>query len=265
METPRTITSDITILPSYLPLPGLGVLPVNAFVLKARQPVLIDTGLHQDAPAFMDALESVIDPQDIRWLYLTHPDADHIGSLATVLERAPNATLVTTYLGLGILTLTRDVPMDRVYLLNPGESLDIGDRSISVLRPPTFDNPATTAFYDNKSGAMFSSDCFGALLQAPAEEAQEIAVDDLRQGQLTWATVDAPWLHKVDRGRFAAELNTIRQVEPELVLSAHLPPARSMTGRMLDSLYAAPESPEFVGPNQAAMAAMLAQMTAVPA
>jgi flavorubredoxin len=171
METPRAITNEINILPSYVPLPGIGVLPVNAFVLKSREPVLIDSGLPADAPEFMTALESVIDPEDIRWVYLTHPDPDHIGSLMTVLERAPQARLVTTYLGYGQLTLTLPVPLDRVYLLNPGESLEVGDRSITVLKPPTFDNPSTTAFWESKNGTLFSSDCFGALLQSPAEEA----------------------------------------------------------------------------------------------
>ena len=265
METPRTVTDDISILPSYVPLPGLGMLPVNAFVLKSRQPVLVDSGLPVDAPEFMTALESVIDPEDIRWLYLTHADPDHIGSLAAVLDRAPRAKLITTYLGYGYLSLTTNVPLDRIYLLNPGESLDLGDRSITVLRPPTFDNPATTAFWESKTGTLFSSDCFGALLQAPAEEAQAIGREALMQGQVLWTTVDSPWLHKIDRGSLAAELNNIRRMAPDLVLSAHLPPARSMTARMLDSLATVPDSNAFVGPNQPALEAMLAQMAGAPA
>ncbi|HWC29334.1 MAG TPA: MBL fold metallo-hydrolase [Dehalococcoidia bacterium] len=265
METPRTLTNDITILPSFLPLPGFGVLPINAFLLKSHEPVLVDTGTRADSPEFMRALESAIDPEDIRWLYLTHPDADHIGSLKTVLDRAPNARLVTTYLGYGALSLTADVPLDRVYLLNPGESLDVGDRTLTVLRPPTFDNPATTAFWESKTGTLFSSDCFGALLQAPAEDARDVAEDELRQGQVMWATVDSPWLHNIDRSAFAAELHLIRQMAPDLVLSAHLPPARSMMPRILQTLSSVPESTPFVGPNQAALEAMLAQMVGAPA
>jgi hypothetical protein len=51
-------------------------------------------------------------------------------------------------------------------------------------------------------------------------------------------------------------------MQPELILSAHLPPARAMTTWMLESLAAAPDAPAFVGPNQAALAALLGQVGA---
>jgi len=62
----------------------MGFLPVNAFVIKAREPVLVDTGMGIESDAFMKALESIIDPQDLRWVWLTHDDADHTGSIQKV-------------------------------------------------------------------------------------------------------------------------------------------------------------------------------------
>jgi hypothetical protein len=35
------------------------------------------------------------------------------------------------------------LPMNRIYLLNPSQSLDAGDRRLTGFRPPLFDNPAT--------------------------------------------------------------------------------------------------------------------------
>ena len=259
------VTPDIHVLSSGFPAPGIGMLPVNAYVLKAREPVLVDAGLHQDAGGFLDALETVIDKKDLRWIYLTHPDPDHVGALTKVLESAPKSRLVTTYLGLGTLSLSTHVPMERVYFLNPGEALDVGDRRLQVLRPPTFDSPATTGFYDSKARALFSSDCFGAVLPELAAEANDLNDDVLRAGQVLWTTVDAPWLHKVDRLVFTAEIEAIRRMAPELILSAHLPPARSMTDWMLESLAAAPDAPAFVGANQASLEEMLAQRTGAAA
>ncbi len=261
MKSQRKITSDIHVLPSEFPAPGIGVLPVNAYVIKARQPVLIDAGLHQDAGTFMSALESVIDPEDLRWIFLTHPDPDHVGSLKQVLRRAPHARLVTTYLGLGTLSLFLEIPMDRAYFLNPGEALDVGDRSLTALRPPTFDSPATTAFYDDKRHALFSADCFGAVLPEVTDEAGDLSRDTLRSGQVLWTTVDSPWLHHVDRRTFAASLDSIRSIDAEFVLSAHLPPARSMTDWMLESLAAAPDAARFVGPSQIELQQMLTEMS----
>ena len=34
---------DVHVLPANLSLPGMGVLPVNAFLLMAEEPVLIDS------------------------------------------------------------------------------------------------------------------------------------------------------------------------------------------------------------------------------
>jgi flavorubredoxin len=257
MEAPRRVANDIHILPSYMPIPGLGTLPVNAFVIKGEEPVLVDTGLHQDRGAFADALGSVIDPADLRWIWLTHPDQDHVGSLQDVLDAAPRARLITTFLGVGILSLFMELSPTRVYLLNPGEALDIGDRSLHCVKPPLFDNPATTAFYDDRTETLFSSDCFGALMQAPAERADAIAVDDRREGQLRWATIDAPWIHKVEPARLAADLNEIRALRPEIVLSSHLPPAYGMVDELVTTAARAASAQPFVGPNQAALEAML--------
>jgi glyoxylase-like metal-dependent hydrolase (beta-lactamase superfamily II) len=261
METARPITADIDILPSYFPIPGFGLVPVNAFVLKAREPMLVDTGLHQDHDAFLSALRSVINPQELRWLWLTHPDPDHVGSLRTLMAEVPHLKLITTFLGYGILSLTPPVPeLDRLYLLNPGETLDLGDRQITAYKPPTFDNPATTGFFDTKSRALFSSDCFGGLVQSPADAAEDIAAGDLRAGQTLWTTIDSPWLKKVDRATFASELNVVREMDPAYVLSTHLPPAHSLTEAFLTTLAGVPDAEPFVGPNQAALEGMLAGM-----
>lgn len=265
MEEPRRLAPDIDILPSYFEIPGFGLVPVNAYVLRAQQPVLIDTGLHQDREQFMLALSSVIDPSDLAWIWLTHPDQDHVGSLRVLLDRFPKLRLITTFLGFGILSLFDPLPPDRAYFLNPGEELDLGDRRLVCLRPPSFDNPATTAVYDTKSRVLFSSDCFGGLLQAPVDEAFAMSPAELRDAQVLWATLDAPWLHKVDQARLAAELEAIRAIDPVMVLSSHLPPARAMLPRLLDNLAAVPNAPAFVGPNQAALEHMLAQMTQAPA
>jgi len=52
----------------------MGFLPVNAFVIKADEPVLIDTGMGIESEDFMDALKSVIEPRDLKWVWITHDD-----------------------------------------------------------------------------------------------------------------------------------------------------------------------------------------------
>jgi flavorubredoxin len=256
---------DIEVLTTNFPIPGYGFVPINAFVIKGSQPILVDTGTVVDSPEFLSALRKVIDPGELEWIWLTHTDLDHIGSLHALLAENPRIRVITTFLGVGIMSLSAPLPMDRVYLVNPGQKIDVGDRVLTAIKPPAFDNPSTTGFYDHKSEVFFSSDCFGALLQSAApQSAADLAEKDLRDGQIFWATLDAPWLHKVDRGAFAKELDGIRRMAPRMVLSSHLPAAPGhMTERLLASLAAAPGAQPFVGPDQAVLEQMLKQMTEV--
>ncbi len=48
---------------------------------------------------FMDQLSSVIDLGDLWWLWLTHNDQDHIGSLHRIIKAAPELKVITTFLG----------------------------------------------------------------------------------------------------------------------------------------------------------------------
>jgi flavorubredoxin len=167
---PLRLDADTCQLGSWMPVPGLGLLPVNAYVIAAREPVLIDTGLGALRDDFVAALGRVIDPAELRWIWITHMDADHIGNLPAVLARAPRARVVTTYLGLGKLGLL-GLPQERARLLNPGQTLDVGDRGLTALVPPTFDAPETTALLDGRTRNLFSADAFGAVLPEVAEDA----------------------------------------------------------------------------------------------
>ena len=258
----HSAAEDITVLGTSVEVPGLGHLAVNAFVLHAEQPVLVDTGLPVDREEFLELLWSAVDPRDLRWLYVTHPDRDHTGAIMQVLEAAPQVRVVTTFMGFGILGIEYPIPPDRVFLLNPGQSLDVGDRTLTAFRPPVYDSPATTGFTDSRSGATFTSDCFGAPLSDAAlalgDDAGDVPPGDLVTAQHLWALADSPWVSGVDRPRFSASLGELRSRGLDLVLSTHLPPCRGQADQLVETLDTAPDAAAFVGPDQAALEAMLA-------
>lgn len=76
MHTYR-VHPDISVFSDDLEVPGLGFLAVNAFVIHAAQPV--DVGLGLPDRDFVASLAAVIDPVDVAWIWLTHPDRDHTG------------------------------------------------------------------------------------------------------------------------------------------------------------------------------------------
>ncbi|MEJ2109835.1 MAG: MBL fold metallo-hydrolase [Acidobacteriota bacterium] len=260
MEKPYQLMENIEILPSFFPIPGMGFLAVNAFVLKSKEPVLIDTGMGMDSQEFMKSLEAVMDPRDLRWIWLTHDDADHTGSLAKILEAAPDARLVANALAVLRCSTAWPVPMDRVHWLNPGDIITAGDYELVAVRPPIFDNPTTISVYVKKLETYFSADFFGAIIPEPARSAEEITETDLAQGLQTWASADSPWVHMVDPGKFSHALDQIRQIAPKRIFSAHLPPARGKTEQLLGWLENLPSSKPFVTPDQTALEQILIQM-----
>ncbi len=261
MNTPFTAADGIDVVPSVAHLPNLGSLAINAFVLPGEEPVLVDAGVTAERDDFLAALRTVIDPADLRWLWLTHTDFDHIGAIPALLAENPHLRVVTSFGGVGIMGLFDPLPMDRVHLINPGQTLVLSDRTLTAVRPPSFDNPITTGFHDDRTNALFSSDSFGALLADLPHDAAELSEAEIRSGQVRWASIDSSWLHLADTGILARDLERIRAIEPSMILSSHLPPA---PGRLLDlflgSIAAVPASDPFVGPDQAALEQMLAAM-----
>jgi hypothetical protein len=261
MHTYRA-SEHVTVLGDHLEVPGIGFLPVNAFLLHAAQPVIVDTGLGLPDRDFVTTVSAVIDPADIRWIWLTHPDRDHTGGLFALLDAAPQARLITTFLGVGIMSTERPLPLARIYLLNAGQSLAVGDRTLHAFRPPLFDNPATVGFYDDKSRACFSSDCFGAALAtaelATGTDAGDVPSQDLRAAQLLWAAVDSPWVHTANTSRYLQTVRALQAFDPDAIFSTHLPPVTNSGDRLYDMLAAAPDCHPFVGPDQHALEMMLA-------
>jgi flavorubredoxin len=267
MTTTYKAAPDIDVLATTHQIPGLGDIAINAFLLHGSAPLLVETGAVVDREEFMTALRSVIDPKDLRWIWLTHTDPDHTGALRQLMDENGEINVITTFLGVGAMSLSDPLPMDRVYLVNPGQTMTIGERTLTAIKPPTFDNPCTTGFYDHASGALFSSDCFGALLPEVPEDAAELTEEVLRQGQILWASIDSPWLHAVDTRVLEKQLDEIRRIEPKLILSDHLPAAGgAMIKLLLSSIAGVPVAQPFVGPDQAALIQMMTQaMEGAPA
>jgi flavorubredoxin len=258
MEASFQIQTGVHTLPTYVLVPTIGLLPANAFLVEGAQPYLVDTGILADEKAFVAAVEALKDPAELKWIYLTHTDPDHIGALIPLLERAPQAKLITTFIGFAKLQLSlKPVPPWRIRLANPGERIELGDRTLLVLRPPVFDAPETTMVYDSELDTLFSADAFGGPLAEPVMTANELTEERLREAELLWATVDAPWIHHIDRAQFGGRLREISELDPTWIMSTHLPAARGMAKTLCENLARAPDAAPFSSPDQKAFEGML--------
>jgi glyoxylase-like metal-dependent hydrolase (beta-lactamase superfamily II) len=262
MDSPYRASDDVHVLPANLALPGLGVLPINAYLITAEEPVLVDTGIGVDADEFLDALGSIIAPERIRWIWLTHDDADHTGNLQRVMERAPQAKLVTHGFCALRMATWWPVPMDRVHAIRFGDDLPVGDRTLTAVAPPLFDNPMSTGLLDRSTGALFSVDAFGAILPEPTQRASDVPPEALAGGMLGWATSDSPWVHLTEPAEFGEVLDRVRRIEPRRIFSSHLPAADGTALEdFLTVLQQVPTADRFVPPSAEEFAQMVEALT----
>ena len=234
----RHVAGDWHVLPGWLPVPGLGALPVNAFLLAGAEPMLVDTGVAALSDAVLAGLEARIDLSDLRWIWLSHTDADHIGNLDRILARAPNARVITNFLGAGKMGMLGAGDPDRLRLLEPGEIVEIAGRRLHQVRPPYYDAPETMGFFDAADRILFAADAFGALLPEPVGSIDELPATALHDGLVAWSSIDAPWLAQMDRGSLDGMLGALDTLDPAHVLSGHLPVAQrlgTLTGIVRDA------------------------------
>lgn len=265
MDTPtfagsRRTAPDVTTFTGFFPIGPLGILPANLHFIHARDPILVDTNGIAFQDQFLEALGEVVDLEDLKWVFVSHTDLDHTGNLDRVLSLAPNARVVVPGLGAAKFGLRNDFDMSRLMPMDHGQRLDLGDRELVLLKPPTYDAPETTGFFDTRTRVLYSVDSFGALLDQPYAETAEIPEGTLRDGMTMWAGIDAPWLGMVDKSRLGGLLEDIRRLDPAAIISGHLPmTSGAMIGKVLGNMLGSLSEDRFAHPDRDTIEALFAE------
>lgn len=230
---PVRIAADTFLIPNLAPAgPGM-YLPANSMVIRGREPVIVDTGAPVHRSQWLEKVFSVVEPEDVRWIFLSHDDGDHTGSLLEVLERCPQATLVTNFFTVERLALEKPgLPLQRMRWIEPGGSFDAGDRVLHLFRPPIFDGPTTRGLFDSRSRAMWIVDTFACLTPGSLDAAD---LSDEQLGQMSALnSAVSPWHAWLDRATYARHVDTVEAFGAQTVASAHGPVLR---GRALDDAF----------------------------
>ena len=221
--TPQAIATDTWLIPSLAANPTGGYLGAHSVVITGEQPLIADTSVLFGRDAWLENVFSVVEPEDVRWVFLSHDDHDHLGNLDPVLDLCPNATLLASYAIVGRLFGDIDLPLERMRWLNIGESVDLGDRELVMVRPPMFDSPSTRGFFDTTSRMLWGADTFGSAFPGAVYEADEIPADVYDPSFVMLNMMNTPWLEWADADRFGALTQTTESLPIELVASAHGP------------------------------------------
>jgi glyoxylase-like metal-dependent hydrolase (beta-lactamase superfamily II) len=86
MQTPYKVADETWVLPSFMDVPGLGIVYFTPMVIRGKEPVLVDTGTPVHRDEYLKAAFSLVEPKDVKWVFLSHDERDHTGNLMQVLD-----------------------------------------------------------------------------------------------------------------------------------------------------------------------------------
>ena len=223
---PYQIATDTFVIPWGLEAPPIGHFPMNSMIIRGAEPMLVDTGAPASREAWLAAAWEVVDPADVKWVFLSHDDRDHSGNLLAVLDACPNATLLTTWFSVGRMFEEWATPLDRVRFLNDNESIDIGDRTVIAKRPPVFDNPVTRGLFDPHTGVYWAVDTFATNVPKPLVESSELSDTEFRDGQFLGGPMVAPWHQYLDPAKWNRCVDEVAALDAKIIAGCHTPTIR---------------------------------------
>jgi flavorubredoxin len=206
---------------------GEGTAPVsvalNTMVIRGAEPVVVDTGMAENTEQYLADVFSLVEPEDIRWVLISHDDVDHTGALNALMDLAPHATLVIDWFMHERMGASLRVPPSRWRWLRDGDGLDVGDRTLQLVRPPVFDSPTTRGVFDPTTGVYWGSDAFASPMAVPARHVGELDLGAWIDGIHTFAQYVSPWLALVDERRFQRTVDRVEALDPQVLVGCHTP------------------------------------------
>ena len=248
---PETFVIHDTFAPPGAP----GAVHMNSMLIRGAQPVVVDTGAPTNREQYLEDLFSLVEPEDVRWVFISHDDVDHYGNMHEVMAACPNATLVASWFACDRIAVDRlDISPTRWRWLNDGESIDVGDRTLHAIRPPLYDSPTTRGLFDPTTGVYWASDCYATPVQGPTAFVDELDPDAWAGGFQTFQAWNSPWVTMLDESRFAEACSVVERLEPRMIASCHGPTiGPSQVDRAFELLRLVPVTPIPPQPDQMAL------------
>ena len=167
---------DRRLFDSLIPLPD-GT-SYNAYLVRgSEKTALVDTVDPSMSGVLMSHLDDV---EQVDLIVAQHAEQDHSGSIPIVLAKYPRATVVTTPRGKGMLTGLMPIPEEQIVTVDDGDTLSLGDKTLSFIHLPWIHWPETMVTYLPEDRILFTGDLYGS----------HVATDDLYavdEARVFWA------------------------------------------------------------------------------
>jgi flavorubredoxin len=136
----------------------------NSYLVRADEKTALIDAVD---PPFAELLFSRLDDlklQRLDYLIANHAEQDHSGAIPQVLERFPEARVVTTPKGKGLLLDHLHLREERIQTVADGETLSLGNRTLEFIHAPWVHWPETMLTYLREEKVLFPCDLFGSHL-----------------------------------------------------------------------------------------------------
>jgi flavorubredoxin len=151
---------DRRLFDALIPLPD-GT-SYNAYLVQGSQKVALTDTVD---PSRTDVLMAYLDNVPvIDYVIANHAEQDHAGSIRQVLEKYPDAKVVTTPKGRDLLVALLLIPENKFITVSDGETLSLGDKTLEFINAPWVHWPETMLTYLREDKMLFPCDLFGSHL-----------------------------------------------------------------------------------------------------
>jgi len=136
----------------------------NAYLVKGgEKTALIDSVDPAFADVLLDRL-AALGVTRLDYVISNHAEQDHSGAIPAVLARYPEAMVVATPRGQGLLMDLLAIPAERCLPAEDGAALELGGRTLRFIHFPWVHWPETMLTWLEQDQVLFSCDLFGAHL-----------------------------------------------------------------------------------------------------
>jgi len=133
----------------------------NSYFINAEKKAIVEVVKEKFSEVYFKKLRSLIDPAAISYIILDHTEPDHSGSLKSLLEIAPNATVVGSGNAIRYLEDMLNIPF-RSLVVRDGDTLDLGNKTLQFISAPNLHWPDTIYTWLEEDKILFTCDSFGA-------------------------------------------------------------------------------------------------------
>jgi flavorubredoxin len=134
----------------------------NSYLVKGSEKnALIDTAYPPKTEEYIAALKAT-GIRKLDYIIANHGEQDHTGSIPAVLELFPDAMVVTNAKCKDTITDALPVADDKFIVIEDGQTISLGDKSLQFFLTPWVHWPDTMCTYVAENKVLFTCDFFGS-------------------------------------------------------------------------------------------------------